>query len=39
MMLLLLTVKNIPIFNIFISTFLHCVLQTLDEVEYIERIK
>ena len=32
-------VKNIQFLNIFISIFLHCVLQTLDEVSYVEIIK
>ena len=39
MMLLLVMVKNIPNFNVFIPTFLHCVLQILDGVSYIEIIK
>ena len=39
MMLLLVMVKNIPIFNIFISTFLHGVIQTLGEVASIEKIR
>ena len=38
-MLLLIMVKHIPIFNIFIPTFLHCVLQTLDELASVEIIK
>ena len=39
MMILLVMVKNTPTFNIFIPTFLHCVLQKLDEVESVEIIK
>ena len=38
-MLLLVMVKNIPIFNIFILNFFHCVLQTLDEVASDKTIK
>ena len=38
-MLLLVMVKHIAIFNIFIPTFLHCVLQTIGEVEYDDRNK
>ena len=37
-MLLLIMAKNIPIFNIFIPTFLQCVLQTFDKVAYVEII-
>ena len=32
-------VKNIPVFNISIPTVLHSILQTLDEVAYVEGIK
>ena len=39
MMLLLVMVKHVPILSILISTVLHCVLQTLDELTSIERIK
>ena len=39
MMLLLVMVKHIPIFNIFIPTFLHFVLQKLDQVASVEIIK
>ena len=39
MMLLFVIVKHIPIFNIFIPTFLHCVPQSLDEVASVEIIK
>ena len=39
MILLLVMIKHSIIFNIFIPTFLHCVLQTLDEVESTEMIK
>ena len=39
MMLLLVMVKHTPIFNIFIPTFLHCVIQKLIELAYVERIK
>ena len=38
LLLLLVIVKHIPIFNIFIPIFLHCVIQTLDEVASSERI-
>ena len=31
--------KHTPIFNIFIPNFLHCVIQTLYEVAYVEIIK
>ena len=39
MMFLLVMVKQIPIFNIFITHFLHCVLQTLNEVASVEITK
>ena len=39
MMLLLVMVKHTSIFNTFIPIFLHCVLQTLDELSSVERIK
>ena len=39
MMLLLVMVKHIKIFNIFTPNYLHCVLQTLDELESVERMK
>ena len=39
MMLLFVIVKHTPIFNIFIPTVVHCLLQTLDEVAYVDRIK
>ena len=39
MMILLVVVKHTLNFNIFIPIFLHCVLQTLDEVASIEIIK
>ena len=39
MMFLLVTVKHTLILNIFMPNFLHCVLQTLDEIASVERIK
>ena len=39
MILLLVMVKNIPIFNILIPIFLQFVLNTLDEVSYVEIIQ
>ena len=38
-MLLLVMLKNIPIFNIFVPIFIHRVFQTLDEVAYVKIIK
>ena len=38
-MILLIMVKNIPIFNIFILTFLYYVIQTIDEVASDDIIK